>query len=169
MNVKKRNLVERGFRALGLRKSRFPITPEMYQDALEDMDGMMALWNSANGVRIGYPLPGTPDASDLDDECNIPDVALEAIADNLALRIAPGIGKTPSKEVTDAARTGLSALMGWCASNSIPEIQLTRQTPRGAGNKPWMVGNGVYNRPVDRIQTGADGFLLANDGDGLNT
>lgn len=168
MIIKKRALVERGFRVIGLRKSRFPITAEMYQDALEDMDAMLALWNSSKGVRIGYPLPGTVDASDLDQDCDIPDIAVEPIALNLGLRIAPGIGKTPSKEVSDGARDGLSALMGWCASNSIPELQLTRQTPRGAGNKPAVYNGGIYNRPVDRIQTGADGFLLANDSDGIN-
>lgn len=169
MEISKRSLIERGFRAIGLRKSRFPITAEMYQDALEDMDAMLAIWNSSKGVRIGYPLPTTPEDSDLNQICSIPDIAVEPIALNLALRQAPGIGKTVSKEVSDGARDGLSALMGWCASNAIPEIQLTRQTPRGAGNKPGMYGGGVFNRPADRIQTGADGYLLANDGDGINT
>lgn len=170
MSWTKRQLIEEGYSELGLRPGVFSITAEMMETGLNRLDSMMAFLNSAKGIRVGYPLPGTPEDSDPDQDSNLPDVAFQPVVAALAVRIAPTIGKTPSDQTKIAAHTGIIMLTSWCASQNIPSMQPTKTTPRGAGNKPYRRGvGGEYYRPADKLDVGADGSLDVGDySSGLN-
>ena len=87
MGWTKRQFVEQAFEEIGLATYTFDLSPEQMQSALRRLDAMVATWNGA-GIRIGYPLPSSPQDSDLDTETNVPDMSNEAIYTNLAIKIA---------------------------------------------------------------------------------
>jgi len=64
MSWTKRQFITQAFEEIGLAAYVFDLTAEQLDSALRRMDSMVAGWN-ANGVRIGYPLPGSPEDSDL--------------------------------------------------------------------------------------------------------
>ena len=74
----KRQLITQAYEEIGLASYVFDLTPEQLESARRRMDAMVAGWN-ANGARISYPLPSTADGSDLDQQCTIPDYAIEAV------------------------------------------------------------------------------------------
>lgn len=74
MGWTKRQLITQAFEEIGLAAYVFDLTPEQLQSALRRMDAMVAGWNS-NGVRIGYPLPSSPDSSNIDADSGVPDFA----------------------------------------------------------------------------------------------
>jgi hypothetical protein len=129
----KQQLVEEAFSELGL-GSGYDITPDEMQAALRRLDTMMAVWD-AKGLRLGYPLPATPEASELDGDSCLPDSALEPVYLNLALRLAPSFGKTVSVDTRRNARDGYDRLLIAAAQPRPPQQPSTM--PRGAGNKPW--------------------------------
>jgi hypothetical protein len=134
MSWTKEQLIDEAFAELRLAGYTFDITPEEKQTALRRMDTMMATWE-AKGVRVGYPLPSSPDDSNISDDSGLPDSATEAVFLNLAKRLAPGFGKQLSAQTLSAARDAYDTLL-WAAARP-PQQQLPSTTPRGAGNRPW--------------------------------
>jgi len=119
------------------------------------MDAMVGGWN-ANGVRIGYPLPGYPEASNIDAETGVPDYANEAIYLGLALRLAPGFGKTVSPETKMLADMAYGNMANQVAIPTL-ERQLPMTMPRGQGTKPWRNFNNPFvNKPEDPLLAGSD-------------
>ena len=145
MGYTKRQLVEGAFAEIGMDPEEFDLPASLLQHGLRALDRMMATWNT-KGIRLAYFLPSTPEASDLDTESGIPDSAWEAVVANLALRIAPSRGKTPSRETKVAAKTALNALM---IHSSFPPVSQPRSVPVGAGNKPWQNGIGIFTTGQD--------------------
>ena len=92
MGYSKRQFVAAAFEEIGLASYAFDLQPQQFESALRRLDAMMASWN-ALGIRLGYPLPSSPQFSDLDAQSEVPDSANEAIITNLAVKIAPGYGK----------------------------------------------------------------------------
>lgn len=133
MSWTKRELIAEAFAELQL-GSDYDLQPEEMQTALRRLDTMMAMWD-AKGVRLGYPLPTGANASDLDQDSGLPDGALEPVYLNLALRIAPGFGKTVSVDTRRNAGAGYDRLQIDAAQPLPPQQPNTM--PRGAGNKPW--------------------------------
>ena len=159
MGWTKRQFVEQAFEEIGLAAYVFDLTPEQLQSALRRLDAMMAGWN-ANGVRVGWPMPSTPDASDLDVDTKVPDIANEAIYTNLAIRLAPGFGKTLSPDTKADADAAYSNLLNQTAAPT-PERQLPNTMPRGAGTKPWRSfnSNQFVRTPDDPLLAGEDNEL----------
>ncbi len=156
MSWTKREFVVAAFGEIGLASYVFDLTPEQLQAALTRLDSMMATLNGL-GVRLGYPLPSTPSASTLDEVTNVPDSANEMVFQNLAIRIAPGYGKTVSPDTKISAFNAWTAAVGH-AIGVPPEKQLPGTMPAGAGNKPWInTGQPFLNPPVDPIDAGDDG------------
>lgn len=124
--------VEHAFAEIGLAPDVFNVAPEQLQRALRSLDAMMATWN-AKGIRLGYPLPSSPDDSVLDQDSGIPDAANETVALNLAIRIAPGVGKQVSPDTKASAKAGYDVLL---ARAAFPPQQPLKTLPSGAGNKP---------------------------------
>lgn len=158
MSWTKRQLIIQAFEELGLAAYVSDLTPEQLESALRRMDAMVSGW-SANGIRIAYPLPSSPQLSDLDAESNIPDFAIEAIYLGLTVRSAAPFGKTLSPETKALASMAYSNM----ASQAViptPERQMPQTLPRGQGAKSWRnFDNPFCNRPEDPLLAGEDGEL----------
>lgn len=129
MSWTKRQFITQAFEELGLASYVFDIQPEQLQAAVRRLDSMIASWD----IKLGYPLPGSPENSDIDDETNVPDVANMAIYQNLAIALAPTFGKVVSVETKVSAKRGLDALMAKLAI--IPVQKMPQGWPMGAGHK----------------------------------
>ena len=156
MAYTKRQFVIAALEEIGLASYIFDAQPEQLQSALVRLDAMMANWNG-RGVRLAYPLPGSPGASSLDENTTVPDSANEAIITNLAVRLAPSYGKTVSPDTKAIAKDAYNLLLARAAMP--PEMQLPDTMPAGAGNKMWDVYGTYLNPPVDPVLVGQDGVL----------
>ena len=154
MSYTKRQFVEEAFAELGMANYTFDLQPQQLDTALRRLDAMMATWN-AKGIRLGYPLPSSPQDSDLDTETQVPDSANEAIVANLAIRIAPQYGKPVQIDTRTTAKLGYDTLL---ARATFPlEQQFPRTLPLGAGQKPWRYDTPFMPGPVDPVLAGPDG------------
>ena len=157
MSWTKREFVNAAFEEIGYASYVYGLQPEQLQAALRRLDAMMATWN-ANGIRIGYPLPGSPGASDLDALTTVPDAANQAIYTNLALVLAPTVGKTVSIESTRAARAAYDALLRLMTQP--PKMSFPSTLPAGAGNKPWRERQDPFlPGPRENIDAGDDSVI----------
>ncbi len=154
MSWTKRQFVTQAFSEIGYASYAFDLEPEQLEMALRRLDSMMAMWNG-KGVRLSYPIPSSPELSDLDDETNVPDSANEAIYTNLAIRIAPTVGKLISKETRDIARSGYKVLLA--RATTPPVKQPSGDLPLGAGYK--SLDRRFVNPPTDPVLAGSDGEL----------
>lgn len=157
MGYTKRQFVEQAFAEIGLASYVFDLTPAQVEAAMVRLDAMMATWNG-KGIRLGYPLPGSPQNSDLDAETMVPDAANEAIITNLAVRLAPQYGKAPSIDTKVAAKQSYDMLLSRAAMPA--EMQLPASMPRGAGAKAY--DDPFMDNPDDPILAGQDGALDFN-------
>lgn len=130
MSWTKRQLVEHAFEELGLAAYAYDLTPDQLQSALRRLDAMMAVW-AARGIKLFYPLPSSPENSELDEESGIPDAAADAVFTNLALRLAPSYGKSASAETRQTAKSGYDWLLNAAAMPD--EMQYLNTLPLGAG------------------------------------
>lgn len=161
MSWTKRQFVYQAFESIGLANYAFDLSPEELQSAARQLDAMIGTWNG-KGIRIGYPIPSTPEDTDLDTETEVPDSANEAIYLNLGLRLAPGFGKTVMPELKQFAFSAYQDLLK-LYTRPPGEMQFPETLPRGAGNKPWRDTRDNFNRdPVDPLQVGPDGTLEFN-------
>jgi hypothetical protein len=154
MGYSKRQFVEAAFEEIGLASYVFDLTPQQIESACRRLDAMMASWN-ALGIRLGYPLPGSPQATGLDDETNVPDAAYEAIITNLGIKLAPSYGKTVSADTKTTAKRTYDTLLSRAAMPM--EMQLPASMPRGAGAKAY--DDPFVDNPTEPILAGRDGPL----------
>lgn len=154
MGWTKLDFVFQAFEEIGVAQSPLDLSPEQRQSGLRKLDAMMAVWNG-RGIRLGYPLPSSPGASDITDDTEVPDRANEAIYTNLAIRLASSIGRPVSMELKATAKQAYDVLLSHSAMPS--EMQLPSGVPAGAGHKtsgrPFLAG------PEDAIDVGPDGEL----------
>lgn len=157
MSWTKRQFIVQAFEEIGLAAYVFDLTPEQLDSALRRLDAMVAGW-AANGIRISYPIPLSPQNSNLDADTNTPDWCNEAIYLGLALRLAPGFGKTVPPETRAFADMAYSNLLNQ-ASIPTHERQLPQTMPRGQGTKPWRNFNNpfVYAPDQSAVDAGSDG------------
>lgn len=160
MGWTKRQYIEQAFSEIGLAGYTFDLSPEQLQTALRQLDSMIASWG-AKGIRLGWPMPSSPEGDDLDDETNVTDFANEAIYQGLAVRIAPGFGKTIPQTTAFLAKQAYDQLLALSAAPM--ERQLPGTMPAGAGNKPWRTYDSPFIRPpVDPLLAGPDGPIEFN-------
>lgn len=156
MSYTKRQFVEEAFAELGMASYTFDLSPQQLDACLRRLDTMMATWN-ARGIRLGYPLPSSPQDSDLDTDTQVPDSANEAIIANLAIRLAPQYGKTVSLDTRTTAKQAYDTLL---ARAAFPiEQQFPRTLPMGAGQKPWRYDDPFMPAPTDPVLSGQEGPL----------
>ncbi|MFI8146043.1 packaged DNA stabilization gp4 family protein [Acinetobacter sp. ABJ_C5_2] len=140
MSWTKRQIIEQAFEEIGMAAYDFDLQPEQVESARRNMDAMAALWSSKR-IQIGYPLPSEADSSDLDQESNIPDYAIEAFYLNLAKRLASKFGKGLAPEKALLAKEGYENLLRIAVSNP-PQMKYACSLPAGAGHKrcyPFIV------------------------------
>lgn len=160
MGYSKRQFIYAALEEIGLASYVFDLQPEQLEAARRRLDAMMADWNG-KGIRLGYPLPNSPQDSDLDEPTLVPDWANEAIITNGAVRLAPGYGKVVMPETKAVAKDSYNTLLQ--RATMPPEQQLPATMPAGAGNKPWRVYDNPFIRPpVDPVDAGPDGPLQFN-------
>lgn len=159
MSWTKRQFVVQAFEEIGYASYAFDLQPEQLRAGLRRLEAMMGTWNG-RGIRLSYPITQNPDAAELDVSSNVPDSANEAIYTNLAIRIAPIVGKTASAETKQAARSAYMELMSKFAMPQ--EQQLPSTMPAGAGNKPWRQDDPFLPGPEEQIDVGPDGPLEFN-------
>jgi hypothetical protein len=156
MGWTKRQLVQQAYEELGLAAYVFDLTPQQMESACRQMDVMIGGWN-ANGVRIGYPLPTSPQFTELDSDTMVPDFAVEAIFKSLACRIAPSLGKSVSPETKMYADMAYGNMVNQTAA-PVPERQMPQTMPRGQGTKPWRNFNNPFvYAPQNEVDAGNDG------------
>ena len=154
MGYTKRQYIEAALTEIGLADYVFNSTPQDLQTALRRLDGMMAEWNE-RGIRLGYPLPLSPQQSDLDTQTSVPDRANEAIVTNLACRIAPSYGKQVLPATMATARGSYGTILVRAAMPN--DQQFPGALPAGAGNKPWCWNGSPFLRdPVEPLLAGND-------------
>lgn len=158
MSWTKRQLIEQAFEEIGMAAYVFDLTPEQMQSAMRRMDAMVSTWMSKN-ILLGYPVPVNPQNADLDESSNIPDTAVDAVYQNLAIRLAPGFGKAVSMDLKASAKTAYDSLLMTAAFPN--EMQYDSSLPLGAGNKPTMIDRVFVSTPDDgAIQVDSNGQLI---------
>lgn len=158
MGYSKRQYVEAAFEEIGMANYVFDLQPGQPESAMRRLDAMMAEWN-AKGIRLGYPLPASPQQSDLDEQTYVPDFANQAIITNLAMRIAPGYGKQVMTGTMATAKSSYNTILSQATFPT--EKQFPDTLPSGAGNKPWMY-DVFLPGPVDPVLAGQDGPIDFN-------
>jgi hypothetical protein len=153
----KQQFINDAFDEIGLATYNFDLQPEQLQSSLRKLDRMMATWNG-KGIQLSYPIPSSPENSMLDEETNVPDSANEAIALNLAIRIAPAFGKQVSRELKASAKEAYQVLLLRAIK---PVEQQITDLPRGAGNKPWRYDSSEFldEANTDPLKIGEGGNL----------
>lgn len=157
MSYTKRQFVTAALDEIGIASYEFELTAEQLQSALRRLDSMMADWN-ARGIRVGYPLPSSPESSDIDAETEVPDRCNEAIITNLAVRLGPSYGKQVSPDTKSTAKRGYNLLITVLP----PEQVLPTSMPAGAGSKPWRRDNPFIVENEPPLLTGNDGEFEFN-------
>jgi hypothetical protein len=158
----KGDLVRVALSELGIADYEFDITPEEISFGVRKMDWMMSQW-SLKGIRAPYNFIGGPA-----DDSGLPMAFYEAVALNLALRLAPSYGKQPAMSVMTGAKQALDAIMSKSALP--PEIQFPSM-PIGAGYKsteqrfssPSVQVNDVFGS--DDFQDFSDSSTAIQQGD----
>lgn len=154
MSWTKRQLVNQAFEEIGIASYEYDLESEELQSALRKLDIMLAIWNS-KGIRIGFPLVGSPENSDLDTESNVTDMAVEAIVLNLACRLAALFGKQLTRETKQYASSSYKSLLSLNAKPN--EMRFPQTLPAGQGQKPWRYyGDEYINDSKDTIDAGND-------------
>lgn len=125
----KRDLIEMAFEDCGSAGYEFERTPEEIASALRKLDAMMAEW-PFNVLGYAAAEYGAGSPSDLS---GLPDDAIHAVAAQLALRIAPSMGKTLSPEQRAAHARSMMLLTANYAS--MPRAYFAPNTPRGSGHR----------------------------------
>jgi hypothetical protein len=156
MGYSKRQYVTAAFEELGLASYVFDLSPELLEGALRRLDAMMAQWNG-QGIRLSYPLPGSPENSDIDAETSVPDSANEAIIAGLAVRIAPSIGKVAQAETKVTAKAAFDVLASRACQPI--EMRLPASMPSGSGTKPWRRDQPFLYPTDPGIDAGSDGQI----------
>jgi len=134
MGWTKQQLIDQAFSELARAGYVFDLGADVREDALRQLDTMMATWSDV-GISIGYLLPDSPDDSNIDDDAGIPQTAVRPVYMNLAVTLAAGRGKALTPQTLAAAQSGYNTLLGAAVtptagqSSGLPLI--------GAGNKPW--------------------------------
>lgn len=123
----KRFIIELAFGEVGSAGYEFGRTPEEVNDALMRLNALMREWPFS---LLSYAQPDYGVGS-ADEESGIADEYLNAIAGQLALRIAPTMGATLSPEAQANIARSLAVLRASVAT--IPTMPIAAQTPRGAG------------------------------------
>ena len=155
MSWTKRQLIAAAFDELGLSLSNFDLQPEQLTAALIKLDAMMAMWN-AKGIRVSYPLPSSPELSNINSETGLPDFAAEAVFLNLAIRLAPSYGKTVAADTKQSAKEAYAMMKS--RATIIVEQDLNGSIPMGAGYKNPQ--RPMRPRTMPDVLAGQDGELI---------
>lgn len=157
MGWSKQDLIGQAFEAIGIAAYVFDVQSSQFQSAMRQMDAMLAGWNS-RGIRMSYSMPSNANGGNVGDASGIADRGYEAVYSNLALRLAPTVGRAVPVELRIIARQAYDALL---AHYAIPvEMHMPINTPAGAGQKTWRSTNQPFIQDPDTsLAAGPDSIL----------
>ena len=146
--ITKRHIVDRAFAEIGLAGYMLDASPEEQQDALYQLDSMMAEWLSQS-VDVSYILPTSPEDALLTEDSGLSMADINGVAKQLAVRLCPSYGKTPSPQLMVSAAQAKNAL--WVAHMTVPASRYPVTMPVGAGNRTYgVLVDRFYNaEPID--------------------
>lgn len=133
MGWTKRQFVDRALSEIGFSKRTYTPSADDYADALAIADSMVESWHGRLGLGIGWPVTDNPDDSTIDTETSVPGIYTEAVALQLAIRLAPSYGKQVSPDTKANASQSFKTMV---AKLSPPKSrQMPQGIPLGGGNR----------------------------------
>lgn len=167
MNLKtKGDIVRAALRKLGVASDATltDVEPQSMQDAVEDLEIMMAEWyQGGSGIITGYLFsdldlpPSDGDAHGMQPGC------VSAVMHNLAVRIAPDYAIEASGKVVMTARYGKEQLYKLSAIARAKRSVYPSRMPIGSGNHGLAL-NTVHYYPGERPD--ADSAITPDEGGG---
>lgn len=103
--MKTQELVARSLRLIQVIDARQPVKASDMSTAIAALNGLVRRWE-ANTLALGWAPVENPS-----DDLPLPDEALDAVAYNLALRLAPEYGVSPMPAVVQTAQDTLADLL----------------------------------------------------------
>ena len=150
MSITKGDLVTRALKMLGVVDSITSPDPDEIRDGLDTLDAMIVEWEN-HGIRLGYILPSSESQSMPDDESGLADVKVFGVVQNLAVNLAPMLGREAQQTVRSRAKLLYEGLF----SVELIQRQSDPMMPTGSGNCYL----GAYQVPDDDISIENDGTL----------
>lgn len=137
VTMTKGDIVRASLRRLGVASDATltDVEPQSMQDAVEDLELMMAEWyQDGKGIITGY-LFNTGDNPPADGDAHgMRSSAVSAVIHNLALRIAPDYEIEPPAKVISTARYGKELLYKQSALGRAKRAPYPSRMPTGSGN-----------------------------------
>jgi hypothetical protein len=127
----KRQIVEMAYSKCALAGYEFGRTPEEVNDALSELNAMMLEWPFS---MLGFVQPAYG-VGDGEEQSGIPPETLAGVAAQLALRLAPNMGKTLSPEANASIARSMALIHSHPLVVSVPTQPFQARTPRGMGNR----------------------------------
>lgn len=149
MSIIKGDLVTRALKMLGVADSITSPDPSEIADGLETLDSMVAEWEN-HGIRLGYHLAADGVAANPGDESGIADKHVMGVSANLAVNMAPLIGREAQPTIKSRAKLFYEGLF----NIELTQRQSDPMMPTGSGNCHL----GAYQLPDDGVIT------VENDG-----
>lgn len=146
-------IVLRALRRAGLASTSvlLPPEPESIQDALVDLEDMMAEWEG-NGLIVRYRYTGNAQGLPQPDELSgLPDWAVAPVAHNLALRALIDNQRPVPDELATLAYNGKVQIEARIVE--VPMLQRRNDMPRGSGaGQAWRpFGENRFYHEKDRL------------------
>ncbi|PTA95647.1 hypothetical protein C9415_10385 [Kluyvera sp. Nf5] len=140
------------------------VEPQSIQDAVDDLESMMAEWyQDGKGIITGYEFadPDNPPAEG--DEHGLRSSAVSAVIHNLACRIAPDYALEATAKIITTARNGKELLYKQTAIARATRSPYPNRMPIGSGNS-FATLNCWHFFPGE--QQDADSTTPADEGNG---
>lgn len=129
----KKFFIEKAFTELGVAAYVFDMDPEDWDNALSSLNAMIGEWEGL-GIYVGdFPVSNDPSApsDDLDTVVEVPTSNWRCLWTNLALMLAPSVGKAPERSTVAYASQSLERLE--VRRVEIPQMQRPSTMPIGTG------------------------------------
>ncbi len=133
--------------------------PQSIEDALNDLEMMMAEWQTGNvstGIDIGYLFTDEGDEVSPDEPHGLPDFALNAVILNLATRIVTDYGYELTATFVTKAAHSKELLLKWLAGKRMPKLQYPSRMPVGSGNQFNRIPRYYPGRKSDADSSNSD-------------
>ena len=152
----KEDVIKQSFSEIGKGAYEFDLQPEDMQNALRKLDAMLSAWSGAYGIRLGYA--GGDGKGSIGASTTVPDWAYESLYLNLAVKLCPDYGKTPSPVTVKGAKEALDMVRNRMV------IPATRSISgyAGAGNS-WL-GETYIPPTIPALAAGADAEFIIGVG-----
>lgn len=161
----KGDLVRAALRKLGVASSATltDVEPQSMQDAVDDLESMMAEWyQDGKGIITGYVFADPDNLPAEGDDHGLRSSELSAVFNNLACRIAPDYAIEPTTKIITTARYGKEQLVKNTALNRAKRAPYPNRMPTGSGNS-FATLNGWHFYPGE---PNADSSTPTDEGNG---